>query len=120
MKTSKRKASTRHYSVYVIRLDPGVLEIPKFVRANPDYVKGRPCVYVGMTFHTPRFRLGQHLIGRNAGYPACKLVTDFGIGLMPKIYDKYNAEPMTKSKAVKREVKLAKRLRKLGYAVWQK
>lgn len=115
-----RKKSSRRYSVYVIRLDAKVLEMRKFAEENPDHVEGKPCVYVGMTCHAPRFRLGQHLLGTGEGYPASKWVTKFGVGLMPKLYEKYNLKPMTEAKAAKREVKLAERLRKRGYAVWQK
>ena len=113
-----RKKSSRRYSVYVIRLDPKVLEMRKFAEENPDHVEGKPCVYVGMTWHTPRFRLGQHLQGTRKCFPA-KLVRNFGVGLMPKLYEKYNLKLMTEAKAAKREVKLAERLRKRGYAVWQ-
>jgi hypothetical protein len=54
------------------------------------------------------------------GIKACKLVTKYGLGLMPILYNKYNLKLMSKAKAAKREVKLAKRLRESGYAVWQR
>lgn len=73
-----------------------------------------------MTWHTPRVRLGQHLLGRKKGFQACRLVTNYGVGLMPKLYEKYNLKLMTEAKAAKREVQLAERLHKSGYAVWQK
>ena len=38
----------RHYHVYVVELSPEVLRHPRFVRANPGYIDGKPCVYVGM------------------------------------------------------------------------
>ena len=38
-----------HYHVYVIELSKDVLYEGKFRKANPDYVTGKPCVYVGMT-----------------------------------------------------------------------
>jgi hypothetical protein len=114
-----KKKETPHYSVYVIRLDPKAADVPKVARANPKHEKGKPCVYVGMTWHTPRYRLGQHLLGKKECYP-CKLVTEFGIGLMPKLFEKYNEPLMTEDEAASREKKLAKRLRDRGYAVWQK
>jgi hypothetical protein len=40
----------RHH-VYVIELDKDVLCESKFKKANPDYMIGKPCVYVGMTGH---------------------------------------------------------------------
>ena len=44
------------HSVYVIELDQDVLYEPKFKKANPDYITGKPCVYVGMTGHDPDTR----------------------------------------------------------------
>lgn len=38
----------RHF-VSVIELDKDVLYESKFKKANPDYLAGKPCVYVGMT-----------------------------------------------------------------------
>ena len=34
------------HNVYVIELDKDVLYEAKFKKANPDYVTGKPCVYV--------------------------------------------------------------------------
>jgi hypothetical protein len=42
-----------HHHVYVVALSLDVLYEPRFRRANPDYVTGKPCVYVGMTGLTP-------------------------------------------------------------------
>ena len=36
----------RKYYVYVINLDKEILKIKKFKDKNPDYVEGKPCVYV--------------------------------------------------------------------------
>ena len=38
-----------HYHVYVIELSKDVLYEARFKKANPDYIRGKPCVYVGMT-----------------------------------------------------------------------
>ena len=100
-------------SVYVVELDKKVLESKKFREANPEYVEGKPCVYVGMTGLTPEQRFENHLNGNWAnGY-----VRRFGIRLRPKLYEQYN--PMTNDEAKKKEVWLAERLRRKGYAVWQ-
>jgi len=48
-----------HY-IYVIRLNDSVLKENKFMEKNPDYIKGNPCVYVGMTGRTPDERFEQH------------------------------------------------------------
>ena len=37
-----------HYSVYVIELSADVLYEARFRKANPDYVTGKPWVYVGI------------------------------------------------------------------------
>ena len=60
----------RHYSLYVIRLDPKVLEVPKFVAANADHDEKKPCVYVGMTWHTPVYNSESIYWGlRRANWP---------------------------------------------------
>jgi hypothetical protein len=38
-----------NHHVYVVELHSNVLDEPKFKKANPDYIHGKPCVYVGMT-----------------------------------------------------------------------
>ena len=48
MQKSKLPKS-HHYSVYVIELDDRVWNSGKFRRCNPEYVMGKPFVYVGMT-----------------------------------------------------------------------
>ena len=45
-----------NHHVYVIELHNDVLDEPKFRKANPDYLPGKPCVYVGMTGHDPDTR----------------------------------------------------------------
>jgi hypothetical protein len=53
----------RHYSVYVIELSKDVLNEGRFVKGTPDYVPGRPCVYVGMTSLDPDVRFDKHKAG---------------------------------------------------------
>ena len=45
--TVNRDASV--WTVYVIELDPAVLEEKRFRERNPQHRPGVPCVYVGMT-----------------------------------------------------------------------
>ena len=52
-----------HYSVYVIELSKEALLEGRFLRANPDYVDGKPCVYVGMTGLDPDVRFDKHKAG---------------------------------------------------------
>jgi hypothetical protein len=49
-----------HHSVYVVELSKEVLREAKFVRCNPGYVHGKPCVYVGMRGLDPDIRFDKH------------------------------------------------------------
>ena len=46
-----------HYHVYVIELAPEVWDIARFRRANPDYVLGKPFVYVAFRNQMFNYRL---------------------------------------------------------------
>lgn len=102
----------RHH-VYVIELDKEVLDEAKFKKANIGYLRGKPCVYVGMTGLDPDTRFDQH----KAGIKANKYAKKYGLRLMPEIYEKLN--PMPYGDAQYMEVDLAIRLREAGYGVWQ-
>ena len=101
------------YHVYVVELARDVLEVPRFMKANPGYTPGKPCVYVGMTGLDPDVRFDKH----KAGIQANRYVQRFGLRLLPDIYDAYN--PMTYDDARAMEVELAIDLRSGGYGVWQ-
>ena len=103
-----------NFSVYVIALDSDVLRHPKFRKANPNYVAGKPCLYVGMTGKTPDERFQQH----KSGYRASKYVKRDGRHLRRRLYERHN--PLTHDEAISLEVTLAENLRAKGYAVWQK
>ena len=100
------------HNIYVIELDKQVLEKKKFREANPDYVKGSPCVYVGMTSKTPEERFEQH----KSGYKSSRIVKQFGIRLKPRQYQSLN--PMSRDEAAEMEFEKARRLRKKGWGVW--
>ena len=101
------------YYVYVINLDKKILKIKKFKAKNPDYIEGKPCVYVGQSVHEPRVRFNQHL----DGYKANKYAKKFGNFLRKKNTGVNN--PYSSRKAVeKAEAQTAERLRKRGYGVW--
>jgi hypothetical protein len=102
-----------HHHVYVVALSLDVLYEPRFRRANPDYVTGQPCVYVGMTGLTPDVRFDKH----KAGIQANKFAQEYGLRLMPELYAVYN--PMPYHGAAEMEVELAIALREAGYGVWQ-
>ena len=101
------------YSVYVVELSPEVLQRGRFRRANPDYDATKPCVYVGMTGLDPDVRFDKH----KAGIQANRFVQDWGMRLLPQLYEVYN--PMPYDGARDMEVELAIALREKGYGVWQ-
>ena len=103
----------KHYHVYVIELSKDVLYESRFKKSNPDYVNGKPCVYVGMTGLDPDLRFDKH----KAGIQANRYVKRFGLRLLPEIYAAYN--PMSYDAARDMEVELAIDLRGGGYGVWQ-
>jgi hypothetical protein len=102
-----------HYYVYVIELSKDVLYEPRFKKANPDYVAGKQCVYVGMTGLNPDVRFDKHM----AGIQANRFVQKFGLRLLTELYEIYN--PMPYDGARDMEVELAIGLREAGYGVWQ-
>ena len=106
-------ARRSHHHVYVIELSKDVLFDAKFVRSNPDYVNGNPCVYVGMTGLDPDIRFDKH----KAGIQANKYVLRFGLRLLPDLYEAYN--PMAYEAARDMEVELGISLREAGFGVWQ-
>ena len=80
------------FSIYVIELNPKVLGIKKFRDKNPDYLEGKPCVYVGFTSKTPKERFAEHKIGLRSG--PIKLhntyAYKFGMRLKPRLYQHQN------------------------------
>ena len=110
----RSKASAKHHhNVYVIELDPAVLNLRKFLKANPERCITKPCVYVGMTSLTPEERFAKH----KAGIKANRYVQRFGMRLLPRLYA--YANPMPYDAARDMEVELAIALQAEGYAVWQ-
>jgi len=109
MKRKKR----HHYSVYIVELDPEVLQRARFRKANPGYDATKPCVYVGMTGLSPDVRFDKH----KAGIQANRYVMLYGVRLMPELYEVYN--PMPYGAAREMEVELGIALREAGYGVWQ-
>ncbi len=102
-----------HYSVYVIELAPEVWNIGRFRRCNPDYILSKPFVYVGMTGVDIDLRFDKH----KAGIQSSRYVRDFGLRLLPRLYEMYN--PMPYEAARDMEVELGIALREAGYGVWQ-
>ena len=99
--------------MYVIELSRDVLLEPKFRRANPGYDPRKPCVYVGMTGLSPDVRFDKH----KAGIQANRFVRDYGLRLLPELYEYCN--PMPYQAAREMEVEMAIGLQEEGYGVWQ-
>ena len=108
-----RRPRRQHYNVYVVELSDAVWNIAKFREANPGYVLGKPFVYVGMTGLDPDARFDRHM----AGVQSNRFVREFGLRLVPKLYEVYN--PMPYNGARDMEVELAIGLREQGFGVWQ-
>ena len=108
-----RKTARHHHHVYVVELSDRVWNEPAFRRANPDYLFGKPLVYVGMTGLDPDLRFDRH----KAGVQANRFVLQYGLRLIPQLYEVYN--PMPYEAALEMEVELAIGLRAAGYGVWQ-
>jgi hypothetical protein len=102
-----------HHPVYVVELHRDVLYEERFRRANPDYIDGNPCVYVGMTGLDPDIRFDKH----KAGIQANVYVTKFGLQLLPDLYEAYN--PMSYEDARTMEVEIGIKLREARFGVWQ-
>jgi predicted GIY-YIG superfamily endonuclease len=114
MPTPANLTAPRHeYRVYVIQLDPKVLDEPRFQRANPAHDPRKVCVYVGSTGASPEERFVQH----KTGYRASRYARDYGVGLLRRLMDR-SQPSRTKLIAVRKEAALALRLRRAGYAVW--
>ncbi|MDT3705930.1 MAG: hypothetical protein ROZ09_03815 [Thiobacillus sp.] len=102
-----------HYQVYVIELSNDVLREARFKKANPGYVAGQPCLYVGMTGLDPDVRFDKH----KAGIQSNRFVRDYGLRLLPELYELYG--PLSYDDALALEVELAIDFREAGYGVWQ-
>jgi hypothetical protein len=102
-----------HYRVYVIELSQDVLHEARFRKANPGYVAGKPCVYVGMTGVDPDVRFDKH----KAGIQSNRFVKAYGLRLLPALYELYGV--LSYDDACALEVELAIDFREAGYGVWQ-
>ncbi len=101
-------------NLYVIELDPKVFEKEeRFAEANPHWIPGNLCVYVGMTGITPEERFRKHKSGHKAG----RFVQRYGRHLLPEFYQDFNPLPYELAQEMERE--LARQLRADGHAVWQ-
>jgi len=89
----------KHHNVYVVYLK------------NPNG-DGKAGYYVGMTGLAPEERFANH----KAGIKAARVVKEFGVRLVPKLYEHLN--PMSYGAAKVMEVELAEELRQRGFVVF--
>ena len=94
-----KKSPPKRHSVYVVYL------------RNPKG-DGKAGYYVGMTGLTPEQRLANHL----SGIKAARVVTRYGVRLVPTLYEHLN--PLTYEDALRLESELADSLRKRGFQVF--
>ena len=100
------------FSVYVVLLNPEVVNTPQIKRRNPKRDPLKPCVYVGLTgLRVDRYFDYRGVEAKPDRWPLCK----YGIRLMSELYEHLN--PMPFEKAVHRAEKLAEDLRAEGYTV---
>ena len=121
MKETKIHSKSEFY-IYVIELDKSILKLKAFRKENPDYIEGKPCLYVGYSSKTPEERFEQHITGaksKKAIPSTAKKVKKYGLRLKPRLYNSSNPIK-SQDEAMEMEVQKAKRLRKRGYGVWQK
>jgi hypothetical protein len=102
---------TFHHSVYVILLDPAVLQHSSILRLNPNRDSAKPCVYVGMTGLAVQDRFQNHKEGQKSAW----VVKKYGLRLIPELYEYLN--PMPFEAAAQMEKDLAEDLRADGYTV---
>lgn len=110
---SRGRSRAHRHHVYVVLLSERVWNEPSFRRANPDHDVTKPCVYVGMTGLDPDMRFDRH----KAGIKANRFVQQYGVRLIPELYECFN--PMPYEAARDMEVEIAIGLRERGYGVWQ-
>jgi hypothetical protein len=108
----RRFRSRTGYKVYVVLLSPGIMTLAGVRRLNPTALPEKPAIYVGMTHLTPEERFEKH----KAGHKASRWVRDYGLRLLPKMYEHLNPIP-TWEKALELEAWLAEAYRKQGYTV---
>jgi len=95
----------------VVLLDSAVRKFGNVKRANPRLDPSKSCLYVGMTGLDPEERFLNH----KKGLKSARVVRDYGLGLMPELYEHLN--PMPHEAAIQMEMDLAEDLRGQGYTV---
>lgn len=108
------------YRLYVIGLKAEVLNVRKFREANPEYIEGSACYYIGYTSKSPDIRSEQHrdAARKPDGSPLfSRIAHRFHDGLRHRKYQ--HLPPLdTVEEALDAEKNLTLRLRRRGFGVW--
>lgn len=88
---------THHYHVYVIELSTDAHYEYKPMKANPMYITGKPCVYVGMTGLDSDTRIDKH----KAGIKADRYVKEYGLRLWPSLCEVHNPIPYDGARTIR-------------------
>jgi hypothetical protein len=99
--------------IYVIELSQEAATDPAFATANPRYLPGMPCCYVGSSSQTAEQRFRDHLVGHNASRLAHQYAVKLRFDLMP------DQKPTPRDRALREEKRLARALRLKGFGIWQ-
>ena len=119
------KIQAKH-QVYAFYLKQDVLGKRKFQEANPNYKKGKPCVYVGMTGKSIEERYYEHTNPENENYSKGSkwmknhAVHGFANALAIEFlnHPSISRETLTFGEALQNEKLYAEWLKSQGYGVW--
>lgn len=100
------------YRVYVVALEPEVMEARRFAQVNPGYRSAQPCYFVDITELAPDLRFDQHMHGiRDNAF-----VRRHGIALRPDFTADFAPAPF--AVAVEQQAQIARSLAAEGCGVW--
>ncbi len=115
-----------NHKVYAFYLSDDVLDKSKFKEANPKYIMGKPCIYVGMTGKSIEDRYEEHTDPENKNYKkGSKWMKKYGVrnfsdALTLEVLNHPNIskENLTFGEALQNEKLYGEWLRAQGYGVW--
>ena len=119
------KIQAKH-RVYAFYMNKSVLSKKKFQEANPNYKKGKPCVYVGMTGKSIEERYDEHTNPENENFnKGSKWMKNHAVhGFVEALaidllsHPDISRETLTFGEALQNEKLYAEWLKSQGYGVW--
>jgi hypothetical protein len=114
----------KNRQVYAFQLSKEILLENRFIKANPNYISGKPLLYIGETSKTIEERFLQHIDENHK--LAAQFMQSYGLkdfikaNWTPNILKVTNINPENKNAFNSKyyERKIALKLRELGYGVW--